>query len=204
MKNIVMRRRKGILHSLILLTFGLFMSMVPAAIQAQSKWTLEFRPSLNFPTTYLADSKLNIGFGFDGQVLYRFMPHTSVYAGWGWNMFPQNKSQGNEFSNEETGYTFGLQFMRAFPNTEIRYFLKGGGVYNHLEIEKGNELYTDSGHELGWQIETGVSLPLDLGIAINPSIRYRQLSGTIIKDAHRQAFDLNYLSVGVGVSKTFR
>ena len=180
------------------------MSSVLTTIKAQSKWTLEFRPSLNIPTRHLAQMKLNVGFGFDGQLLYRFMPLMSMYAGWGWTMFPQDKSQVKVYSNEETGYSFGLQFMRPLPNSEIRYFIKGGGIYNHIVIENGNEVYSDSGHELGWQIETGMSLPLDLGIAVNPGIRYRQLSGNITRDNSKQGFDLNYLSIGIGVSKTFR
>ena len=172
-----------------------------ANAQSRSKWTLEFRPSLNFPTCYVAGSKLNIGFGFNGEIYYRVLPHTSVYAGWGWNLFPQEE---NQYSNEETGYTFGLQFMHPFPNSEIQYYLRGSAVYNHLEIEKNSEQYSDSGHELGWQADAGVSLPLDYGIALNPGIRFRQISGTINKDNKIQPFDLNHLSIGIGVSKTFR
>jgi hypothetical protein len=170
-----------------------------AQVHAQSRWTLEFRPSLNFPTSYLLGKKMNIGFGFDGQLHYRFLPGTSMYAGWGWTMFPQQ-----EITNEETGYMFGLQFMRPFFDSEARYYFKGGGVYNHLEIQNNNVPFSDSGHELGWLIESGLSLPLDFGIALNPGIRYRQLSGDISRNHISQKFNLNYLSLGISVSKTFR
>jgi hypothetical protein len=172
--------------------------------QGQGRWTLEFRPSLNFPTSKVANAKLNTGFGFDGMVSYRFMQHMSVYGGWGWSLFPQDKSESRIYSNEETGYAFGLLFLRPLSNTEIRYFLKGGPIYNHLEVESGDVTYSDSGHEWGWLIETGISLPFDYGISVNPGLRYRQLSGNIMREGHRLEFNLNYLSVGVGVAKTFR
>ena len=190
---------KFILTRLVFIVILVLATQLFVKAQSKSKWTVEFRPSLNFPTGYVAGSKLSIGFGFNGEVYYRILSHTSVYAGWGWNLFPQQEDQ---FSNEETGYTFGLQFMHPFPNSEIQYYVKGSGVYNHLEIEKDNEQYSDSGHELGWQADAGVSLPFDYGIALNPGIRYRQISGTIKKDNKVLPFDLNHLSIGIGVSKT--
>jgi hypothetical protein len=114
-------------------------------------------------------------------------------------MFPQE-----EFINEETGYMFGLQFMHPVPGSEIRYYFRGGGIYNHLEIEDNDELYSDSGYELGWQIESGLSIPLDFGLALSPGIRYRELSGEINKSHVSRKFNLNHLSIGIGVSKTFR
>src|SRR5688572_28661292 len=98
---------------IVLIIFSI-LSFPSAQVNAQSRWALEFRPTLNFPTSYLLEKKLHIGFGFDGQLHYRFLLGTSIYAGWGWTLFPQQES-----SNEETGYMFGLQFMRPVPGSEI-------------------------------------------------------------------------------------
>jgi hypothetical protein len=100
MKNLVINH-ENYMARLILSVLLIVMNSALFAVHAQGKWTLEFRPSLDFPTKNVAGSKLNIGFGFDGQLGYRFMPHLSVYGGWGWNLFPQDKSRGYDFSNEE-------------------------------------------------------------------------------------------------------
>jgi hypothetical protein len=184
---------RSILIGLSILVIG------SAQVHGQSRWTVECRPSLNVPASYLLGKKMNIGFGFDGQLGYRFLPGTSLYAGCGWTLFPQQ-----EITNEETGFMFGVQFMRPIFDSEVRYYFKGGGVYDRLKIQNNNHQFSNSGRELGWLIESGLSLPLDYGLALNPGLRYRQLSGEISMNHISQKFNLNYLSLGISVSKTFR
>ncbi|MDZ4702739.1 MAG: hypothetical protein SH848_02345, partial [Saprospiraceae bacterium] len=50
--------------------------------QGQDRWSIEFRPGINFPTQKLGDADLKTDFGFEGSLAYRFMPHLSVYGGW--------------------------------------------------------------------------------------------------------------------------
>lgn len=184
---------KKIFFALLLLTGGM--------AGAQDRWKVEFRPGLSFPIGNLAGSDINTGFGFEVTASYRFLKDVSGYAGWGWNMFASEKSSDKDISNEETGYTFGLQLNRPLNNS-IDYFLRAGGIYNHLEIENGDALYADSGHELGWQVEGGLSVPIGAGFSVNPGLRFRQLSGNITLAGEKTGFDLRYVSVGVGISKS--
>lgn len=79
---------------------------------AQNKWSLEFRPAVDYATEDIADADLGLGFGAELTIAYRFMPHVSAYAGWGYNNFAVDQSfAGTDASFEETGYTFGFQFI---------------------------------------------------------------------------------------------
>ena len=173
-------------------------------VHAQSKWSIEIRPSVNFPVRKLAGADLNTGFGIEGTVLYRFMPHTSAYAGWGWNLFPQQASEENDISNEETGYKFGVQFLHPIAGSIMKYYVKGGGIYTHLELEEGDHMSGDSGHKLGWELESGVSFPIGSRLSINPGLRYHDISGKITRNGAVSDFRLNYVSVSVGVVTGFR
>ena len=182
----------------------LFLSV---STEAQDRVSIQFRPGVSFATTALFDADLKVGFGFEGSVAYRFMPHVGAYAGWGWNRFSASQSfAGADMDFEETGYTLGLQFIHAFSrDMPFEYFARAGVIINHIEIENSQgEMIADSGHGTGFQVETGLSFSLGETFRIMPGIKYQSLSREIDLEGIRYPLDLNYLSGGVSVSWTFR
>lgn len=172
---------------------------------AQDKWSLELRPGINYATKDISDADLGLGFGGELTVAYRFMPHLAAYAGWSYNNFGVDQSfAGTDASFEETGYTFGLQFIHPIGESNISYLLRAGGTYNHIEIENNDgEIIIDSGHGLGWQAEGGLIIALSQKFSLLPSLRYRSLIRDIEINSVKTSVDLNYLSFGVGVSWSF-
>lgn len=169
---------------------------------SQNKWSAEFRPDINFPTEDFGDSKIGTGFGFELTGAYEFMEHLSAYAGWGYNTF---KIEDSEFDLDETGYTFGLQFIHPLGTSEsLSYLLRAGATYNHLELENAQgDSIDDSGHGFGYQLEIGINYDLGTNWDLRPTIRYRALSRDLHFEGTTNAIDLNYLSFGLGISKTF-
>jgi opacity protein-like surface antigen len=191
-----MKQIKIIMISILLL-------VISNTLQAQNKWSAEFRPSINFATEDFEDSKIETGFGFELTVGYRFMEHLHAYAGWGYNTF---SIEDAEADFDETGYTFGLQFIHPLGTSEdLSYLLRAGAIYNHLELEGGDgDLIDDSGHGIGWQIEAGLDYVLGDNWSLRPSLRYRSLSRDLeVAQSQTIDVDLNYLSFGLGVSKSF-
>lgn len=172
---------------------------------AQNKWSLEFRPAVDYATEDIADADLGLGFGAELTIAYRFMPHVSAYAGWGYNNFAVDQSfAGADASFEETGYTFGFQFIHPIAESDISYLLRFGGIYNHIEIENNDaDIIIDSGHGLGWLAEAGLSISLSQSYQLLPSLRYRSLTRNIEVNNQSTSVSLNYLSVGVGLSYFF-
>lgn len=176
------------------------------AWQMQDRWNIEFRGAAAFPTQEIVDgTDLDTGVGFEGTIAYRFMPHLAVYTGWGWNHFSAGQSfVGSDIDFEETGYTFGLQFIHPLGMSNIHYMIRGGGIYNHLEAEDNDgDNVGDSDHEFGWQVEAGLSIPLGERWHIMPGVRYHSLSNDFDVDGSETSVDLNYVSAGVGVAWTF-
>lgn len=172
---------------------------------AQNKWSLEFRPGVDYATTDISNADLGIGFGLEGTIAYRFMPHLAAYAGWSYNDFAVDQSfAGTDASFEETGYTFGFQFIHPIGESTLSYLVRVGGTYNHIEIENNDgDIIIDSGHGLGWQAEAGLVIPLSERFSLLPSVRYRSLNRDIKIENVSTSVDLNYLSVGVGLSWSF-
>lgn len=175
-------------------------------LAAQERWNVEIRGGAAFPTQELADgTDLNTGFGSEATVSYRFMPHLAAYAGWGWYQFSADQSfAGSDIDFEETGYTVGLQFIHPFGTSRVRYLIRAGGIFSHLEAENNDgDIIGDSEHEFGWQIEAGLAIPLGSRWTVLPGVRYRSLSGDIDVDGATTEVDLHNLSVGAGVSWSF-
>lgn len=193
------------MKKVILTTVALVLVFAFHQVKSQDRWTLEFRPGVDFATKNIADADLRIGFGFEGAIAYRFMPHLAAYAGWSWNHFAADESfAGTDASFEETGYTFGFQFIHPIGESGLSYLVRAGGTYNHIEIENNDgDIIIDSGHGLGWQAEVGLVIPLSEKFSLLPSLRYRSLNRDIEIENVSTSVDLNYLSVGVGLSWSF-
>lgn len=171
---------------------------------AQNRWSFEFRPNANFAIQKLGEANLNVGYGTEGTFAYRFMSHLSVYAGWSWNHFGSDQNiDGVDLDFEETGYTYGLQFIHPIGASKISFLARAGGLANHIEVEKGDDIIADSGHGFGWQAEGGLAIPLGEYWQLMPSIRYRSLSRDIELEDNTTTLDLNYVSAGLGIAWTF-
>jgi hypothetical protein len=193
------------MKKVILTTVALVLVFAFHQVKSQDRWSLEFRPGVDFATKNIADADLGTGFGFEGAIAYRFMPHLAAYAGWSWNHFAEDKSfAGPDAGFEETGYTFGFQFIHPIGESGLSYLVRAGGTYNHIEIENNSgDIIIDSGHGLGWQAETGLVIPLSEKFSLLPSLRYRSLNRDIEIENVSTSVNLNYLSAGVGLSWSF-
>ncbi len=174
-------------------------------LQAQDRWSFDVRGGADVATKELGDADLEIGLGFEGTAAYRLLPHVAAYLGWGWNHFNADQSfAGADIDFEETGYTFGLQFVHPIGDLPLKYLVRAGGLFNHIEVEdQERDFLGDSDHSLGWQVGAGLIVPLGNKWSLTPSVRYRSLSSDIEIDATTTAVDLNYISIGIGVSRSF-
>lgn len=188
--------------SLLLLAF-----MVSSLMNAQERWSFELRPGINFPTTEVFEADLNNGYGAELAFGYRFMEHLGFYAGWGWNQFSQDTESLDESSEtdfEMTGYTFGLQFIHPINESSFSYVLRGGGIYNHIEIENSTgEITYDSDHGLGWEVGAGIQVDLSETLNLRPQVGYRALTRDFDFGLGNEDVDLNYFNVSVGITKLF-
>lgn len=182
----------------------LFVLLAPFAATAQpegSRWGFEFRPALSVATARFGGSALDPGLGFEGTFSYRMMPHLHAYAGWGWHRMSAGHSfAGSDMDFEETGYTFGLQFVHPLGETGVEYLFRAGAVYDHIETENADgDIVNDSKHGFGWQAEAGVSVTVTESLSLQPTLRFRSLNRTVTIGGTATDVGLRALTVGAGL-----
>lgn len=183
--------------------FATFLLLISLHVRAQEKWAVEFRPQVNFPTQQPDLFDFQTGYGFEAILSYNFMPQLGAYAGWGWNNFGIEELEEGDFEVDETGYSFGLRFVRPI-NASLSYLVGAGGIYKHLEAEDSSgDISGDSGHELGWELQGGLIVDLGGGFDLRPQVIYRSLTVTADFGALETDLDLQYLSFGLAIAKKF-
>lgn len=169
---------------------------------AQNRLSWEVRTGVDFAARDLGNTALNTGYGIDGILAYRFMPHTSLFGGWGWHQFTSDGSPDMDF--EETGYTFGLEFLHPIGFSAVNFYIRAGGIYHHVEVENSDgDTIADSDHGLGWQADAGVAFDLGNRWLLKPAVRYRSLSQDIDIGETPTDIELIYYTLSVGISRSF-
>jgi opacity protein-like surface antigen len=189
----------AILGLMILLTSGAF------AQSSEKRFGFELNSGVSLPVSELDNAKLNTGFGFEGILHYRFMPHLGAYAGWGWNRLSADHSfAGEDVDFEETGYVVGLQFMHPIGNSPFSYYVRGGGLYNHIETENATgEIINDTGHGFGFQLGGGVSYNFGNNWSFAPGIKFSSLRPDADFEGVSRSLDYQYISLRIGIVKQF-
>jgi len=192
-------KRFVILGMFTLLSFGAF------AQNSDKKFGVEINSGTSFPIKEISNTKLNPGFGFEALFHYRFMNHLGAYAGWGWNkLSADNSFAGDDVCFEETGYVLGLQFMHSIGDSPFSYYVRGGGLYNHIETENAEgDIISDTGHGLGFQLAGGVSFNFGKNWSLNPGIKFNTLTRNSDFEGVSMNMDYQYISLRVGLVKQF-
>jgi hypothetical protein len=191
-----------VLLSLALVTL---VSATTLAQDNEKRFGFELSSGVSMATNKLSESTLNPGFGFEGIFHYRFLPHAGIYAGWGWNRFGAEESfTGNDVCFEETGYVFGIQFKHPIGDSPVQYYLRTGGLYNHIETENNaGDIINNTGHGLGWQLAGGIAIPMGKNWSFTPGVKFNSLSRSSDFDGVTREMKHNYVSLRVGFLKNF-
>lgn len=191
--------------AVLMITLFIGISISSMAQDNNGRFGVELNVGGSFATDKLADAKLNPGFGAEFLLHYRIVEHTGVYAGWGWNKFnAENSFAGQDMDFEETGYVFGVQFKHPLGQTPLNYYLRLGGLYNHIEIENTEgEIVADSKHGLGFQLAGGIHIKLNESWSITPGVKFHYLPRETDYPVNTTDLNLNYVSLRIGIVKTF-
>ncbi len=192
-------KTKGLTFAMLVL-----LSLSSYAQESEKRFGFELSSGASVATKKLGGSTVNPGLGFEAIFHYRILAHTGIFVGWGWNKFAVDESfVGNDRDFEETGYVFGVEFKHPIRESKTSYYLRAGGLYNHIEIENGGDVTHNSGHGLGWQLAGGLDFPLGKNWSLTPGVKFNSLNRDVENEGVNVPLDLNYLQLRIGILKKF-
>lgn len=179
-------------------------TMTASSQEDDKRFGFEISAGPSVATRNFADG-LKPGFGYDGAFHLRILPHTGIYGGWGYNWFStKTGSSLTDRDYEETGYVLGLQFKHPLDGSSTCWFVRGGAIYNHIEVENDlGEIVADSGHGFGFQLAAGVDFDLGRSWSLTPVVKYNNLSRYLDEAGEGMDVQYHYLTVRVGILKRF-
>jgi opacity protein-like surface antigen len=191
--------------ALAIFSMIILLSLASYAQNSSKKLGIELNGGASFPLSELSHTKLNPGVGFEAIFHYRFIPHLGVYTGWGWNKLSADKSfSGDDVCFEETGYILGLQFIHPISNSSFSYYVRGGGVYKHIETENAEgDIINDTGHGLGFQAAGGIAYDFGKNWSLTTGARYNMLNRDADFEGVNRKLNYQYISVNLGIVKMF-
>jgi len=193
-------KTKGLAFAMLVL-----FSLSSFAQESEKRFGFELNSGVSFATKEINDTRLNIGFGIEGNFQYRFMPHLGVYAGWGWNRSGADQSfAGKDVCFEETGYVFGLNFKHPVGTSKLAYYVRAGALYNHIETENAEgDVIADSKHGFGYQLAGGLDINLGRNWSFTPGLKFNSLSRDTEVEGISKQLDYQYISARIGFTKKF-
>jgi hypothetical protein len=174
----------------------------------QDRFQWEVRPGFAFPTeNFFGGEDLDNGFGFSGSVAMMFTPNIGAYAGLDVSAFNNDNSfAGRNVDVLESGYSLGLQVQSPLNNSgSLGFRARAGLTYADIELwpDYERDALARSGHGRGWEVGVAMVIALPNKWMITPGIRYRALGRNLDYVGTVRRVRLDYVSVGVGFSRTF-
>jgi opacity protein-like surface antigen len=89
-------------------------------------------------------------------------------------------------------------------STRVKPWVRGGGLYNHAEIEGADgALVADSAHTLGFEVGGGLEVGLGGAWSLTPGVRYRRLEPTVRRGGVESSSTLSDVGFDVGMVLRF-
>jgi len=184
----------------------LFISITTLCAQAQERWSVAFRPQLNFPTSSFMDTSIRVGNGLELEATYDVLPHLTFYTGVHWSQFDTNEQFDEDHINfNQSGYILGGRLRLPFNKSKIGYYLSAGTIYSRIRITSDNVAHDQkTTFKVNWQFGAGVQIPVFEHWVFAPEIRYRPASNAkVIINTIEEALAIDFITISAGIVYTF-
>jgi hypothetical protein len=157
----------------VVLSLGI---MAPAAVVAQTPFSVEVQAGVVVPTGDFADEFATPGVGIGANVAYRVIPMLDIYAGYSWQRFGADDaaSEGTDLDIDDSGFALGGRLN--FPGMGLGPWVRAGVILHELKIsgsDGGFSASLTSDRAVGFEVGAGLSFPVAPKISLTPGVTFR-------------------------------
>ncbi len=206
MKKLLKNLEEKTKCKLYVIGFIVLMMMISLfEVEAQHKWAVELRPALNSPTLDLGNTEVVGKLGMEGIVTFQVTDRLAIFTGRSWNKFHCKQLDDSiDLDFSEIGFSYGIAYSRPIGASDIRFVISGAGLLSHTKaLDSKDRVIASKRYGLGWQLESGLLIPIGNRWQIHPSIRYRSLLRDMPIESLSKTMEFRYISVGIGIAMKF-
>jgi hypothetical protein len=165
----------------------------PAAVQAQSPFSVEVHAGVVVPTGDFADIATT-GFGFGAHAAYQVMPMLDLYAGYSWQRFGVEDEFNGDLDLDDSGFAVGARVnLMGMPGFDP--WIRGGVILHEIKISEGGFSLT-SDRAVGFEVAAGLAFPIAPRVSITPAVTFRTYSPEFEGESLDES--VSYFGVQVG------
>ncbi len=167
---------------------------------------IEVRFGPSFTTDNFGATDLGDGFGGEFHGNWFISPNFAIFTGLTGIVFDANEDfTGRDNAITDLGYVAGVKFGGRFGRTRVGWQVHGAANYGEIKLyeEDTDNNIGETGHELGWEVGYAVTIALPNKWVLTPGMTYRSRRADLTVNGVREGVDLNYVTVGMGFSRTW-
>lgn len=181
----------------------LFICLLSKTAISQS-WSIEARPTLNFPTTKVFDQTLRVGNGFELTGVHRLLPRIDLYASLTWKRFDTDEDFDEiDIEIVQKGVGLGAQWFLKNPDDHTSTFFLRSGISIASAISRSDNPI--------FEVNSRIAIGIDLGIGIKfksagqwhflPELGYSNAS--YHHGSNQQFITLNQFTISIAARRDF-
>jgi opacity protein-like surface antigen len=172
----------------------------PAAVQAQSPFSVEVQAGVVVPTGDFADDFATTGFGFGVHAMYQLTPMFDLYAGYSWQRFglEEDEFDGVDVDVDDSGFALGARInLMGMPGFDP--WIRAGVILHEIKFSGSEGGFTasfTSDRSVGFEVAAGLAFPVAPRVSIVPAVTFRTYSPEFEGESLDES--VSYFGVHVG------
>jgi len=166
----------------------------------------EARIGQAFTTDNFGATDLGNGLGAEIHGNWYVTPNFALFTGLAGVIFDANDDfTGRDNAITDLGYIAGIKVGGRFGRSRIGWRVHGAANYGEMKLyeEDTDHSIGETGHEMGWEVGYAVTITLPNQWVLTPGMTYRSRSADLRVNGVSESVDLNYVTVGVGIARTW-
>ncbi len=189
-----------------LIVVAVFLVSEPLFAEYKQPFSVEFHSGPVFSSDGLTSVDIDDGVAFGATFSYYFLDNRfGLYTGFDLDLFEADSTNNTEIDAAILyGYSFGVEYRGAIPDTKLGYFGRGGVHVSKLQLlDEDDDDLEETKFDAGFETSAGLTYDLGTNWALRGAVRYKTFSRKFRNSVSGNSADLESTSLLFGAMFNF-